>query len=144
MNIGVLIEGLVAALLLLTIAYCMILNRRLTSLKADEKSFKARIAELVAATETAERSVAEFKIAAHASEATLGERLRAAERLSAEIARQIHSGETLMNCLAGGMVAARTGDPSGAGHAPADPRAMAAAAQAIADRARQFLTGRAA
>jgi hypothetical protein len=36
---GLIIEGLVAVLLVLTIGYCMLLNRRLTRLRNDEHSF---------------------------------------------------------------------------------------------------------
>jgi hypothetical protein len=39
------IEGLVAVLLVITIGYCMLLNKRLQRLKADEKSLKATIGE---------------------------------------------------------------------------------------------------
>ncbi|MDO8980158.1 MAG: chemotaxis protein, partial [Afipia sp.] len=53
---GMIIEGLVAALLLLTIGYCMLLNSRLKRLKADEHSLKAVIGELITATEIAERA----------------------------------------------------------------------------------------
>ena len=42
--LGVAIESLVAMLLMLTIAYCMLLNARLKRLKADEHSLKATIA----------------------------------------------------------------------------------------------------
>ena len=55
------IEGLVAILLMLTVGYCMLLNRRLKLLKADEQSLRATISELVTATEIAERAVAGLK-----------------------------------------------------------------------------------
>ena len=35
--LGIMIEGLVAILLMLTIGYCMLLNRRLKLLRADEE-----------------------------------------------------------------------------------------------------------
>jgi hypothetical protein len=37
-SLGVVIESLVAVLLILTIGYCMLLNKRLQRLKADEHS----------------------------------------------------------------------------------------------------------
>ena len=40
-SFGMVIESLVAVLLLLTIGYCMLLNKRLKRLKADEHSLKA-------------------------------------------------------------------------------------------------------
>ena len=43
-SFGLMIESLVAALLMLTIGYCMLLNKRLKRLKADEHSLKATIA----------------------------------------------------------------------------------------------------
>ena len=47
---GIVIEILVAFLLVLTIAYCMSLNRRLKLLRSDEHSLRATISELVTAT----------------------------------------------------------------------------------------------
>ena len=58
---GLMIESLVAILLLVTIGYCVLLNRRLTHLKANEQTLKTTIAELVAATEGAERAIAGLK-----------------------------------------------------------------------------------
>ena len=40
-------RNLVAVLLMLTIGYCMLLNKRLKRLKADEHSLKATIGELI-------------------------------------------------------------------------------------------------
>ena len=54
---GLAIESLVAVLLLLTICYCILLNKRLQRLKADEHSLKATIGELITATEIAERAI---------------------------------------------------------------------------------------
>ena len=42
--LGLAIESLVAVLLMLTIGYCWLLNKRLQRLKADEHSLKATIA----------------------------------------------------------------------------------------------------
>jgi len=48
-------------LLMVTIGYCMLLNKRLKRLKADEHSLKATIAELITATEIAERAIGGLK-----------------------------------------------------------------------------------
>ncbi|MGY3650691.1 uncharacterized membrane protein YoaK (UPF0700 family) [Bradyrhizobium sp. LM4.3] len=56
-SLGMAIETLVAILLMLTIFYCVMLNKRLTRLKADEHSLKAVIGELITATEIAERAI---------------------------------------------------------------------------------------
>ena len=70
-----------AILLIITIGYCMLLNRRLKLLKSDEQSLKATISELVTATEIAERAIAGLKETVRECDTTLGERLRGAERI---------------------------------------------------------------
>jgi len=72
-SLGIAIESLVAILLMLTIGYCMLLNKRLKRLKADEHSLKAVIAELITATEIAERAIGGRTVAA-VEEATRGRR----------------------------------------------------------------------
>ena len=59
---GMMIEGMVAILLVLTIGYCIMLNRRLKLLSADEQSLRATISELVTATEIAERAINGLKL----------------------------------------------------------------------------------
>jgi hypothetical protein len=135
---GFMIESLVAVLLMLTITYCIILNNRLKRLKADEQSLKATIAELITATEIAERAVAGLKTTAHECDHTLGERLRNADRGCAELSEQIKAGEALMKRLSRIVAAARPNEVSEPVAAP-DPKAVAAAAQAFAERARNRL-----
>ena len=48
---GFLVETMVSILLLLTILYCVRLNKQLRLLKADENSLRATISELVTATD---------------------------------------------------------------------------------------------
>ena len=69
---GMIIDGLVAILLVLTIGYCMMLNRRLKLLKADEQSLRATISELVTATEIAERAIGGLKLTVHECDTRLG------------------------------------------------------------------------
>ena len=136
---GFLIESLVAVLLLLTIAYCVTLNNRLKQLKADEQSLKATIAELITATEIAERAVAGLKTTAHECDRTLGERLRTADRCCAELNQQISAGDVVLKRLSRIVAAARPGEGSSGPLAAPDPKAVAAAAQAFAERARTRL-----
>ena len=79
-GIGIMIEGLVAILLMLTVGYCMLLNRRLKLLKADEQSLRATISELVTATEIAERAIAGLKVTVHECDVGLGQIWRERER----------------------------------------------------------------
>ena len=63
-SLGLVIELLVAALLALTIGYCLVLNRRLKRLQADEQALRATISELITATEIAERAILGLKATA--------------------------------------------------------------------------------
>jgi hypothetical protein len=141
-SLPLLIESLVSILLLLTIGYCILLNRRLQRLKSDEQSLKATISELITVTEIAERAVAGLKLTVRDCDKTLGERLRSAERFIADIDRQVGAGEQVLHRLSQIAAAARTG-PEPAPPAP-DPAAVFKAAQAFADRARSRANGRAA
>ena len=138
---GLLIESLVAVLLLLTIAYCILLNRRLGRFRADEQSLKATISELITATEIAERAIAGLKVTVRECDENLGERLRTAERFSADIARQLGAGEEILDRLTKIVAATR---PDGLPPTTPDPKAVLAAAQTFAERARSRISGRAA
>jgi uncharacterized protein DUF6468 len=147
---ALIIESLVAILLALTIWYCMLLNKRLTRLRADEQALKATISELITATEIAERAIAGLKLTVRDCDQNLGERLRTAERFSADMERQLMAGEEVLHRLVR-IVSASRGEPVEvaepdipAAPSPPDPHAMVAAAQAFAERARSRLGGRAA
>jgi hypothetical protein len=141
---GLIIEGVVSVLLLLTISYCMLLNTRLKRLKADEQSLKATISELITATEIAERAIAGLKLTVRDCDKNLGERLRTAERFSADIALQISAGEKVVQRLSRIAVAARVepeavasaSTPASAPAPVSETQSMVAAAQAFAERAR--------
>ena len=136
-GIGLVIEGMVAILLVLTIGYCIVLNSRLKTLKSDEQALKATISELITATEIAERAIGGLKLTVRDCDLSLGERLRNAEQLSGEIAGQVDEGKAVLERLTRIALAAR---PAGA--APAlgpigpDVQAIAEAAQAFAARSR--------
>ncbi len=106
-GIGMMIESLVAILLVLTIGYCMMLNRRLKLLKADEQSLRATISELVTATEIAERAIAGLKVTVHECDMGLGERLQRAE---ASPARSIGGSPPARTCC---IACRRSSSPAG-------------------------------
>jgi hypothetical protein len=106
--LGLLIESLVAVLLVLTIGYCMILNRRLKRLRADESSLRATIAELVTATTVAERAIEGLRTTVTDCDATLGERLRNAERISADLTRDVKRGDEIISRIHRIAVAAKS------------------------------------
>jgi hypothetical protein len=141
-GIALVIEGMVAILLVLTIGYCIVLNSRLKMLKADEQALKATISELITATEIAERAIGGLKLTVRDCDLSLGERLRDGERLSGEIARQLDEGKAVLERLTRIALAAR---PPGASPPPTtigpDVQAIAEAAQAFAARSRSRPSG---
>jgi hypothetical protein len=138
---GFLIETMVSILLLLTILYCVRLNRQLRLFKADEQSLRATISELIAATEIAERAIGGLKATMREGEQTLNERLQRGESVSADIERQLAAGEQLLARITRIADAGRPADEVAS--AP-DARAVAVAAQAFAERSRARLSGLAA
>ncbi len=139
-GMGLVIEMLVAILLMFTIAYCMLLNRRLKLLRADEDALRGTIAELVTATEIAERAIAGLKLTARECDAGLGERLVRAERLCADLDRRLADSKNVVGQLTQIAVAGRSGgEPTPPPQQ--DAQAIAAAAQAFADRLRNKVFG---
>jgi len=138
---GFLVETMVSVLLLLTILYCVRLNKQLRLLKADEQSLRATISELITATEIAERAIGGLKSTRREGEQILIERLQRGEQLSADIERQLTAGEGLLSRLTRIAGAARPADEPA--YVP-DARAVAAAAQAFAERTRARTSGLAA
>lgn len=164
---GLTIESLVAVLLLLTILYCARLNSRLKLLKADERTMKGTITELVLSTENAERAIASLNATIREAEQTLAKQLRDAEIFTVAISENLRAGEDVLDRLrkiasAGKMLTREEVRPEAAARptpppppvvepplvpaaAPAnDTSAMVAAAQAFAERTRSRIRGAAA
>ena len=144
-NLGLGIETMVSILLLMTILYCVRLNKQLRLLKADEQSLRITISELVTATEIAERAIAGLKQTMREGEQVLSARLQRSEELSNEIEQQMKGAESLLAKLTRIATAGRQVEPAApAAPAAPDPKAVAAAAQAFTERARARLNGLAA
>jgi hypothetical protein len=130
---------MVSILLLMTILYCVRLNKQLHLLKADEQSLRATISELITATEIAERAIGGLKATMRDGEQILNERLQRSEAVTAEFDRQLKSGEVLLAKL---IRITGVGNPEEP-NVP-DAQSVAAAAQAFAERSRARLKGLAA
>jgi hypothetical protein len=141
---GYLIESMVSILLLLTILYCVRLNKQLRLLKADEQSLRATIAELITATEIAERAIAGLKQTMREGEQGLTSRIQRSEQLCTDIDKQMKAGEQLLDKLVRIAAAGRPAEPTPVPMPAPDAKAVAAAAQAFAERARARLNGLAA
>jgi hypothetical protein len=149
MMIGMLIEAMVCVLLAATIAHCVVLDRRLRRLKADEDAMRKTIGELIGATDKAERAVSGLRGIVDDCDQTIAAQLREAERHSADLAVQIRSGDDVIARISRIVASAHGGTAVSASDepAPAAPRnlgATLAAAQAFAERAHRRVHGQAA
>lgn len=143
-SFGLVIESLVAVLLLLTIGYCALLNKRLKRLKADESAMRAIIGELVTATEIAERAIGGLKVTVRECDENLGAQLSMGAALSAKLAKQVTAGDEILHRLSQIAMAARpsrteaapaAAEPASAAPAPkGSAKALLAAAQAFSER----------
>jgi hypothetical protein len=139
-SLGIVIESLVAVLLMLTIGYCMVLNKRLKRLKADEHSLKATIGELITATEIAERAIGGLKHTVRDVNEHLGSQITAATQLSMHLKSQLAEGDGVIRRLSKIAAAARPAsqesEPAPAAPKVSAAKAVAAAAQAFSERRR--------
>jgi hypothetical protein len=132
--LGIAIEALVAVLLVLTIGYCMLLNKRLKRLKADEQSLKATIGELITATEIAERAIGGLKHTVREVNEDLGNQIESAAELSQKLSKQLVQADTVLQRITRIAVAARPPEPEPPRISAA--QSVAAAAQAFSERRR--------
>jgi Domain of unknown function (DUF6468) len=135
-SLGIAIESLVALLLMLTIGYCMLLNKRLKRLKADESSLRATIGELITATEIAERAIGGLKLTVRDVNEHLGNQLATAGQISLQLKKQLAEGDNVVRRLARIASAARPSSEAPPEPAVPSAKAIAAAAQAFSDRRR--------
>ncbi|MBN8534458.1 MAG: glutamyl-tRNA reductase [Rhizobiales bacterium] len=96
-QLGLIIEVIVGGLLVVTISYCVLLDRRLRAVRADEAVMRKTIADLSIATDRAERAIDALKHTLGDCDRTLGERLRVAERYTTDLEDQIRSGDDVLN-----------------------------------------------
>jgi hypothetical protein len=128
------IESLVAALLLLTIGYCMLLNKRLKLLKADEHSLKATIGELITATEIAERAIGSLKLTVRDVNEHLGNKIASATDMSELLKKQLVESDNVLRRLSRIAVAARP--PAAEAPKVSPAKTLLEAAQAFTERRR--------
>ena len=135
-SFGLAIESLVAVLLVLTIGYCMLLNKRLKRLRADEQSLKATIGELITATEIAERAIGGLKHTVRDVNENLGDQIVSATELSRQLAKQLTEGDAVVRRLTRIALAARPATAPEPEPVASDARSVAAAARAFSERRR--------
>jgi hypothetical protein len=141
-SLGIVIELMVVGLLVVTIGYCVLLDRRLRAVRQDEQIMRKTVVELGAATERAERAIDSLRHTLGDCDRTLAERLRVAERYTADLEDQIRSGDDILNRIS--RIVSTTADQP-VMEAASQPRGLSrinqtlAAAQALATQAQTRL-----
>ncbi|MCA3623392.1 MAG: chemotaxis protein [Methylobacterium sp.] len=96
-QLGLIIEVLVGGLLIVTIGYCILLDRRLRAVRADEAVMRKTVIDLSMATDRAERAIDALKHTLGDCDRTLGDRLRVAERYAVDLEDQIRSADDVLS-----------------------------------------------
>jgi len=101
MMLSVWTDAIVAILLVTTIGYSVILNRRLTAVRSDREKFEDVIRDLGAATQRADAAVANLRTAADDSGRRLDKKIDEARGLSDDLAYMIERGGGIADKMAG-------------------------------------------
>lgn len=114
MEIGVLADGLLALLLVVTIAYAVVLNRKLSALRATKDDMARMLADFAQTTAQAEAGVRELRERATASGdglsavvAAADAKLEKATALKEDLAFLVEKGDSLADRLERGIEGAR-------------------------------------
>jgi len=123
--IGLVIEAMVAILLLITIAFCMALNRRIGLLRSDEHMLRATIGDLNTATARAESAIAGLRSIAREADEVLGQRMGEAQGMLRDLEREVVDGEAVLARISAITSAAQPARPQ----PQAQPQSLAAPAR---------------
>lgn len=118
LTLGLAVELGVAVLLMATIGYCFVLDRRLRALRDGESALRQIIMSLERATSRAQSAIADLRASADTTSQELARDLKRARALADELALMVEAGD---------HIADRLGALAGAGsetkpqRAPAEP-----------------------
>ena len=113
MTVGLILESLVAILLVVTVYYCVILNRRLTGLRSGQDEFMSLVVELNEATRRAQNSVEDLKSSTLETGKELAESVSSARVLVDELAMITEAGNNLANRIERQLTGATAVRPAG-------------------------------
>ncbi len=94
--LGIMIELLVAVLLAVTIAYCILVNRKLVQLRSDQSELKTIVRELHVATNQAEHAIAGLRQGAQNADRSLAQQIERVRELDEQIRTNVEKGEALL------------------------------------------------
>lgn len=102
-----LVEGVVAILLVVTIGYAFVLNRRLAALRAEQDNLGRMIAGLNQATARAQDGIYELRTASQSAEENLKREIARAREIADELAIITEAGNNLAQKIERGLSARR-------------------------------------
>lgn len=108
MPAGLILESLVAVLLIVTIGYCFILNRRLGLLRGDQTELNEVVRVLNEAADRARNSVEHLRRSSVSIAEELSDKITAGRALSDELGVIVESGNSLADRLADASSASRS------------------------------------
>ncbi len=143
MTTEIALDLLLIILLVTTIGYCVVLNRRLTRLRDGQSEFKALVDTLTAATDKAQRSLTELRELTEVGSAELSKNIAAGREVADELSMITETG----NALAGRLEARLTGgqpapssEPKKAGGPAAEKRTKDKAPEAKSETEKELLS----
>jgi hypothetical protein len=131
--IALIVQLLVAGLLVATIVYAFILNRKLTSLRGDQSQFEQLIVQFTSALGLADNGVQNLRNAALEAGGSLQKFIDRAQILRDELAYMLESGDTLAGNLADRIQVTRQSSQKAAKDAAKDAARDADASGALTD-----------
>lgn len=93
--LSVIIELIVSLLLVVTISYCFVVNRKLAALRTDQSGLRQVVGELNRSTERAEKAIVEMRRTAHSVEGEMASHFEAARQVSTELKDQLDRNKNL-------------------------------------------------
>lgn len=94
-----LLEGIVSILLIATIGYCAMIDRRLRAMRSGQDGLRDLIGELSAATEQASDAITRLRDASNATGQKLSEHVARGRSLADELAFMLEAGNDIANRL---------------------------------------------
>lgn len=88
-TLSIVIELIVALLLVVTISYCFIVNRKLTALRTDQTGLRQVVSELNRSTERAEKAIVEMRRTAQQVDGEMSSHLDAARQTGVDLEDKI-------------------------------------------------------
>ncbi len=100
MPFGMILEGIVAILLVMTIGYCFVLDRRLQALRSGREELQKVVEDLNASIGRAQTTILDLKANAGDTARILEERIGKAQGLADELSLMVQSGNSIAERLA--------------------------------------------